>query len=121
MRRGSSRRFVRWPTSFGKTGEMAMRLPLVRGVLNCVDDVLVAGAAAEVPGEAFADLPFRGLRVVLQQRDGRHDHARRTVTALQAVFFPEALLQRMQVAVRREPLDRRDGGSVGLNREDGAR
>ena len=57
------------------------------------------------------------LRVVLQQVDRRHDHARRAVAALQAVLFPEALLQRVQLAVRRQPFDGRDRRAVGLHRE----
>ena len=94
---------------------------LVGGVLNGVDDVLVAGAAAEIAGDALAYLALRRRRVVLQQRHRRHDHPRRAVAALEAVLFPEAVLQRMQVAVRREPLDRRDRRAVGLDREDRAR
>ena len=41
---------------------------LLGGVLNGVDDVLVAGAAAEVAGDAFADLALGRRRVVLEQR-----------------------------------------------------
>src|SRR2546429_212837 len=37
------------------------------------------------------------------------------------VLFPEALLDRVQLAILREPLDRQDGGTVGLNREHRAR
>ena len=43
----------------------AMAYLLARGVLNGVDDVLVAGAAAEVAGDAFADLALGRRRVVL--------------------------------------------------------
>ena len=39
-----------------------MDYPLSRGVLDGVDDVLVAGAAAEVTGDAFADLLLGRLR-----------------------------------------------------------
>src|SRR4029078_8059563 len=38
----------------------------------------------------------------------------------EAVLRPEAFLQRMQLAVRREAFDRRDRGGVGLDGEDGA-
>src|SRR5262249_53349107 len=51
----------------------------------------------------------------------RHDHPGRAETALQPVLFPETFLQRVQLAVRGEPLDRRDGRSVGLHREERAR
>src|SRR5438093_815588 len=92
----------------------------VRGVLYGVDDVLVAGAAAEVARETLADLALRWRRVVLQQRHGRHDHPRRAEPALQPVLFPEAFLQRMQATVGREALDRGDRRAVGLDRKDGA-
>ena len=92
-----------------------------RGVLNGVDDVLIAGAAAEVAGDAVANLLLARRRIVLQQVDRRHDHARRAVAALQAVLFPEALLHRMQLAFRRQPFDRHHRRAVGLHREDRAR
>src|SRR5262245_8060138 len=123
MRRGSSRRLTRCPTSFGRTGDVAMDylcLPFPDGVLNRVDDVLITGAAAEIAGDPLTDLALGRLRVVLQQSDRRHDHPGRAETALQPVFFPEAFLQRVQLAVRGEPLDRRDGRSVGLHREERA-
>ena len=101
-------------------GRRGHGLPLVGGVLNGVDDVLVAGAAAEVAGDALADLALRRRRVVFEQRHGRHDHPRRAVAALEAVLLPEAFLQGMQLTVRREALDRRDRGAVGLDREDRA-
>ena len=93
-------------------------LPLVRSVLNGVDDVLVAGAAAEIAGDAFADLALGRRRVVVQQVDGRHDHAGRAEAALQAVLLPEALLQRVQLAVLvASPSMVVTSRAVGLDRE----
>src|SRR5688572_16081621 len=101
-----------------------MRLPwlahclsatVLRGVLDRVDDVLVAGATAEVAGDAVADLLFTRRRIVLKQVDRRDDHARRAVAALQAMFFPESLLHRMELPFRRQPLDRRHRRAVGLH------
>ena len=60
--RGSSRRLTRSPISLGRTGvavAMAtsrLSATMFRGVLDRVDDVLIAGAAAEVAGDAFANL-----------------------------------------------------------------
>ena len=48
-----------------QNGRCGHGLPLARGVLNGVDDVLVAGAAAEVAGDALADLALGRLRVVV--------------------------------------------------------
>ena len=70
--------------------------------------MLVASAATEVARDTLADLPLRRLRIVLQQGHGRHDHPRRAVAALEAVLLPEALLQRVQVTVGREALNRGD-------------
>src|SRR5262249_52237058 len=53
-------------------------LPL-GGVLDGVDDVLVAGAAAEIPHNALANLALTWRRVVVQKVDGGHDHAWRAV------------------------------------------
>src|SRR5687768_17588454 len=106
MRRGSSRRLTRWPTSFGSTGaaiassESESGLSdLVRRVLDGIDDVLVARAAAEVAGDRLADFSLGWLRVVVEEVDRRHDHARRAVAALEAVLFPEPFLQRVKPAV----------------------
>jgi hypothetical protein len=94
--------------------------PLCCRGLNGVDDVLVAGAAAEVALDTLADLALRWLGVLVQQVDGRHDDARCAVTALQAMFLPKALLQGMQLTVLRQALDGHDLGAVSLDRENGA-
>ena len=58
-----------------------------------------------------------GVGVVLQQRVRRQQHAGRAVAALQAVLIPEPLLERVQRAALRQPLDREDLVAVGLHRE----
>ena len=62
-----------------------------------------------------------GFGLMLQQRVRREQHAWRAVAALQAMLIPEALLQRVQLAAFREPLDREDLVAVGLCREHRAR
>ena len=94
--------------------------PLVGGVLNRFDDVVVAGATAEVALEAEANRFLVGVGLVLQQANGRHDHAGGAVAALQAVLLPEAFLDRVQLAVLLEPFDRDDVGALGLEGEDRA-
>src|SRR5215218_2442716 len=64
-------------------------------VLDRLDDVLIAGAAAEVALDALADLFLGRGRVVLQQVHGRHDHAGRAEPALEPVLLPEAALDRV--------------------------
>src|SRR4051812_8442287 len=75
-------------------------------LLHGLDDVLVAGAAAQVAFELLPDLSFAGVRVALAQVQRAHHHARRAEPALQAMAVLERGLHRMQGAVRLgEPLD----------------
>ena len=68
-------------------------------LLHGADDVLVAGAAAEVALDALADLVVGRVRVVVHQVDRGHDHPGRAEAALQAVHLVEGLLHRVQGAV----------------------
>ena len=140
IRRGSSRRLTRSPTSFGRTGDAnALLCPGIvagrgcggvsgtvsrrtrRRVLHRVDDVLIAGAAAEVAVQPVANLLLARLWIVGQQVDRRQDHAGRAVAALQSMFLPEPFLQRMELPGLREPLDRRYVRAIRLDRKEGAR
>src|SRR3972149_816844 len=74
----------------------------VRGAqLHRLDDIVVAGAAAEVAVEPRA---YRFLRerlaVALHQIDGTDHHAGCAKSALQAVTFLERRLHRMHLTVR---------------------
>ena len=91
------------------------------GVEDGLDDVVVAGAAAQVAFEPVAHLFFGRARVVREQSRGGHDHAWRAVAALEAVIVPEGLLQRMQLVLGGEPLDRSQRRAVGLHCEHRAR
>src|SRR5512145_19892 len=82
------------------------------GLCSCLhrlDDLDVAGAAAQVAGEGRADRGLVGRWVAAQQRFGRHDHARRAEAALRAELLVESTLQRAQRAfpvLRFDGLDR---------------
>src|SRR4029079_9891775 len=54
-----------------------------------LDDFHIAGAAADVAAECFADFVFARTRVAPQQTGRRHDESRRAVAALGAQFFVE--------------------------------
>jgi hypothetical protein len=86
-----------------------------------VDDALVAGAPAEVSGQALADLLVAGFRVVTQQSgDGRHE-TRCTETTLEAVAFSQRRLNGGEFTVGGS--DVFDGGdllAVDLDREEQA-
>src|SRR3954471_9338829 len=119
---GSSFRSCRVPMTFVVRSVTAISPPLrvCRG-LHGLDDVVIAGAAAEVALEPVADLVVRRVRMLLQEARRRHDHPGRAVAALQRVVLLERALHRVQLAVRRETLDRRDLVAVRLDGEQRAR
>src|SRR5262249_54775236 len=94
---------------------------LRRGVLHGLDDVHVAGAAAEVAGDGPADVVLAGLGVLVQEGIAGHQHAGRTVSALQPVLGHEAFLQGMELAVLLEPFHRHELLAPGLDGEQRAR
>src|SRR5215813_4114999 len=57
------------------------------------------------------------FRVLLEEGVAGHEHARRTVAALEPVLRHEAFLEGMELAVLLEPLHRHDLPAVGLHRE----
>src|SRR5262249_31298788 len=93
----------------------------LRRLMDGLDDVLVAGASAQVPLEGQSDLRVRGIRIDLEQIDDGHDHAGGAEAALQAVLLVKRLLHGMEVTVPVEALDRCDLSAVGLDCKDGAR
>src|SRR5512142_1242888 len=100
---------------------VGLRRQLLRRRLHGLDDVLVAGAPAEVARHPVADLLLARVRVLLQQTVRARDHSRRAEAALQAVILVERLLQRVQLAALREALDRQDVGTFALHGEHRAR
>src|SRR5580765_884405 len=129
MNRRSSRRRTLWPIGVLVASKASFMLPMAcssdrrRGLarlaeLDRLDDVVIAGAAADVAVERLANLVFVRLRVLLQQVDRRHHHAGRAEPALQSVALAERRLHRVQLAVlAAEALDRRDLGALDLQRE----
>ena len=86
-----------------------------------VEDLLVPGAAAEVPRERLADLVVVRIWNAAEQVGRRHDEARRAEPALHRAGVRERLLHGMELAVRGEPFDRDDLVAVGLRGEHEAR
>src|SRR5258708_27332596 len=79
--------------------ERLLTAQLAAGRKDRFDDVLVARAATQVAVEAAANLGFGRVGVVAQELVDGDDHAWRAEAALQPMFFPERLLDRMQLAV----------------------
>src|SRR5262249_43887979 len=86
-----------------------------------LDDVVVAGAAADVALEPAANLGLGRLRVLAQEIDDAHHHAGRAEPALQPVRLLEGGLNGVQISAFRQPLDGCDLGAVGLDGEHVAR
>src|SRR5665213_94669 len=85
-----------------------------------LDDVVIAGAAAEIALEPFADFRLGRLLVVLHQIERAHHHAGGAEAALQSVMLAEGRLHRMQLVALSDALDGDDVGAVALHGEDGA-
>src|SRR5712691_1990921 len=98
MKRGSSLRFIECPMPqilASVLGSLMMSpdsAHLLGRVLHGLDDIDVAGAAAQVPRDRLADLLLARVLVALEERAGGHQHPRRTESALQAVLLVEAFL-----------------------------
>ncbi len=90
--------------------------------IDRLDDVVVAGAAAEIALQPVPDLVLRhALRVHVHQVDRAHHHARRAEAALQRVVLAEHLLHGMQRAVRGgQALDGGDRAALRLHGQHGA-
>src|SRR5216683_6294205 len=91
------------------------------GIEDGTDDLVVAGAPAEVAGEPVARLGLRRIRITVQQRLGSDQQARRAEAALQRRMFQEFSLQRMQIVPARHALDGLDLVASCLDRKHQAR
>src|SRR5689334_19628063 len=107
-----SGRMVRWPihlllvTRFiGLAPVNLLSAHFGGGVHHRADDLVVAGAPAEVAGEPEADFLLGRVRAPLEQRVGSHQHAGRADAALKRGHFQELLLQGMQLVALRHAFD----------------
>src|ERR1700687_4357299 len=86
------------------------------GVEYRLDDIVVAGAAADIALKLVTEgVLVELVAVAVDDIDRRHDHARRTIAALQPVIVAERCLHRMQDVSLRDTLDGGDVGAVGLS------
>jgi hypothetical protein len=88
---------------------------LGRSGFDCVHNVLIAGAAAEIPLKAVPDFFFRRMRVSFQNLFRRDNHARSAEAALKPMFIPESFLDGVQIPVTRQALNREHVFPVCLN------
>ena len=102
----------------GVRGPVAARVR--GGPLHRAHDRGVAGAAADLSGDGLADRLLAGVRVAVEQRPRRHQHARGAEAALQPVAAHEALLDGVEHAVHLEVLDRAHLVAAGHRGQHGA-
>jgi RimJ/RimL family protein N-acetyltransferase len=84
-------------------------------------DLLVAGAAAQVPAQREPHVVLARVGISPQERLRRDQHPRRAEAALDAALVEERGLERMQLAALGKSLDGGDLAAVGLEGEVGAR
>ena len=72
------------------------------------DDPRIGATAADIAVHVLDDFFARGLGVLAQEADARHDHAAGAIAALHGASLEERLLERVELAVLLEALDRRD-------------
>src|SRR5487761_2728963 len=98
-----------------RDGGRGLRTQLAGGLVDRLHDVHVAGAAAEVAGDAVADLVLGRVGVLLQEPGGLHDHPRGAEAALEPVLVQDRLRGRVGGPALPHPLDRGDLAAVRLD------
>src|SRR5689334_6644618 len=89
----------------------------LRDGFDRIDDRLIAGAAAVVPGNMLADCVATGHAALGEQVLRGEQHRGRTEAALQRVTLAEGILQVRDIARVRHALDGLDLGTVALRRQ----
>src|SRR5882724_6305626 len=79
----------------------------VRSGVDCLANLLEGPATADI-GNGLVDILIAGLRLFLEQRRNRHDHAALAITALRHVVGHPGLLHLVQCAIACEAFDRGD-------------
>src|ERR1700736_107137 len=87
-----------------------------RRQLDGLEDLEVAGAAAEHAGERLLDRIARWMRVTVEQRAGGEQHRGRAVTTLRGAQLGKGDLERMRLTPGRHPFDRGDLATLEVER-----
>ena len=77
-----------------------------------LDDLGITRAAAKIVRQGLLDLLDARIRILVQQRLGRHDHPRRAEAALNGAGQHKGLLNEVGILGRPEPLDADDLGPL---------
>ena len=89
--------------------------------LDRIENLLIAGAAADIAAEPLLDLLAVGKRIGAKRRGRRHHHAGNAIAALAGAGLVESLLQHAQFAGMSERLDRLDRRALRLGHRQQAR
>jgi len=76
---------------------------MIESAHHCVDDVLVARATAQIPGEKFAHFFLGGIRSLSQQLLRRHQYSWSAKSALKGVVLPKSVLKFAEAFFLRQP------------------
>ena len=90
------------------------------GMPDRIDDLAIAGAAAQIAAEPIPDRFVVRIRLAREQRDNGKDHAGGAETALERSGCKKRGLDAIQRAGAAKPFDRRDRATVDRERECGA-
>jgi hypothetical protein len=81
-------------------------------IFHRFDDFHIAGAAADIAAQSFADFIVGRAGITSQQSRRRHDESRRAITALRTKLLVKAALHRREPAAAHERFDRIDAPAV---------
>src|SRR5688572_21411207 len=114
-----------WPVTLARPSTRRRGLPRtfmhsLRGFFDRLEDLLVAGAAAEVARDRFLDAFSGRSGFLFEQRLGRHQYPRGAVAALRGPEVGKGGLQRMELCPHGQALDRLDAFPRAFQSEDQA-
>src|SRR5215471_9441108 len=104
-----------WPMTENLPGVMRSPLHAERRQLDRVEDLRVAGAAAEIAGQRHPHLVTARDGVAFEESFRGEEDARRAIAALGGAELGESLLQGMEVAAIGHTLDGLDGAPLRLD------
>src|SRR6516225_1425767 len=82
-----------------------------RGGEHGIDDRLIAGASADIPGNRLDHISSARRGIAIEQRLRRHQHTRRAVTALGCKIVGKSALERVEIGAVLQSVKRLDGAS----------
>src|SRR5258706_2569180 len=112
-----------WPVTLARPSTRRRGLPRtfiahpLRRLLDGLEDLLVAGAAAQVAGHCFLDSLAGGIRLFRGQRLGGEQDAGGAVAALGGAEVGESGLQRMELCAAGHPLHSLHRAPLALDRQ----